>query len=206
MRATCLGLLVFVTAAMCAVATPAAAQTAVGVKGGFTLAKLKTVPDNSGVLEERVDWSGGVFVVPKRRSSVTGQFEALYSRRGTKLSADVFGFGFGLGSVRLTYLDVSALIRLRAGDGDTAGYLIAGPTVGFKRDAELVLPLGFSPSIDFAFKDTETGVTVGAGLERGRYLIEARYFFGLTNVVEAIDVVGLSAKSRMFTVLAGVRF
>lgn len=203
MRATCLGLLVFVTAAMCAVATPAAAQTAVGVKGGLTFAKLVTVPDNSGVLTNRVDWSGGVFVVPKRRARVTGQFEALYSRRGATLDADILGFG--VGDVRLTYLDVSGLVKFRAGDGDTAGYLIAGPTVGIKLDAEFIL-FGLSPSIDFAFKDTETGITVGAGLETGRYLVEARYFFGLTNVVEAIDVVGLSAKSRVFTVLAGVRF
>jgi hypothetical protein len=196
---------VFVTAAISAVATPAAAQTSVGVKAGFTLAKLKTVPDNDGVLEERVDWSGGVFVVPKSRSSVTAQFEALYSRRGAKLSADVFGFGFGVGSVRLTYLDVSGLVRLRAGDGRTAGYLIAGPTVGFKQDAELVV-LGFSPSIDAAFKDTEVGITAGAGIETGRYLLEARYMHGLTNIVEGIDIIGLSAKSRVFTVMAGVRF
>ena len=204
MRSAFVRLLAFAAVTLCAAATPAEAQPAVGVKGGFTLAKLKTVPDSGGVLEERVDWTAGVFVVPKRLSSVTGQFEALYSRRGTKLDANVFGFG--VGSVRTTYLDVSALVRLRAGDGDTAGYLIAGPTMGIKLDAELVLPLGFSPSIDSVFKDTETGITVGAGLETGRYLLEARYFAGLTNVVETIDIIGLSAKSRVFTVLAGVRF
>jgi hypothetical protein len=203
MRSAFVGILAFVVITLGLAATPAEAQTAVGVKAGAVLAKLKTVPDNGGVLADRVDWSGGVFLVPKRRSPVTVQLETLYSRRGTKLDADVFGFG--IGDIRLTYLDVSALLKLRAGDGDTAGYLMAGPTVGIKLDAEVVV-FGLSPSIDALFKDTETGLTVGAGLETGRYLLEARYMFGLTNVVEAVDVIGLSAKSRAFTVMAGVRF
>jgi hypothetical protein len=66
--------------------------------------------------------------------------------------------------------------------------------------------LGFSPSIDAAFKDTEVGITAGAGIETGRYLLEARDLHGLTNLVEGIDIIGLSAKSRVFTVMAGVRF
>src|SRR5687767_9150897 len=202
MRSAFVGILAFVVVTL-GLAPSAAAQTGVGVKAGPVLANVKTVPDNGGVLAERVDWSGGVFVVPNRRARVTAQFETLYSRRGTKLDADVFGFG--LGDIRLTYLDVSALLRLRAGDGDTAAYLIAGPTVGIKLDAEVVL-FGLSPSIDAIFKDTETGVTVGAGLETGRYVLEARYLFGLTNIVEAVDVIGLSAKSRVFSVMAGVRF
>ena len=203
MRSAFVGTIAFVAVTLCVAATPAEAQTAVGVKGGPVMARVQTVP-NTGLLEERLDFSGGLFVVPTHRSRVTAQVETLYSRRGTKLDADVFGFG--LGGVRLSYLDVSALLRLRAGDGDTAGYLFAGPTVGLKLDAELILPLGFSPSIDSAFKDTETGVTVGAGLESGRYNLEARYMHGLTNVVEVVDVLGLSAKSRVFTVMAGVRF
>lgn len=204
MRSAFVRIFAFAAVTLCVAATPVEAQTAVGLKGGPVMANVQTVPSNGGFLEERVDWSGGLFVVPKQRSGVTAQIETLYSRRGTKLGGDVFGFG--LGGVRLTYLDVSALLRLRAGDGDTAAYLIAGPTVGLKLDAELVLPLGFSPSIESAFKDTETGVTVGAGLESGRYMLEARYMHGLTNVVEVIDVLGLSAKSRVFTVMAGVRF
>ena len=203
MRATYLGLFVFVAAGMCAVATPAAAQTAVGVKGGLTVATFKTVPDNSGGLTNHVDWSGGVFVVPKARARVTAQIEALVSRRGAKLDGNVFGFG--LGDIRLTYLDCSGLVRLRAGTSNTSAYLIAGPTVGVKLAAEFVV-LGFSPSIDGAFKDTEVGITAGAGLESGRYLLEARYMLGVTNVVKVIDVAGLGAKSRVFTVLAGVRF
>ncbi len=203
MRSAVVGTIAFVVVTLGFAATPAAAQTAVGVKGGLTVAKLKTVPNNGGVLDQHMDWTGGVFVVPKHRSRVTAQFEALYSRRGSKVDADVFGFG--VGDIRLTYLDVSGLVRLRAGDGDTAGYLIAGPTVGIKLDAEFLV-FGLSPSIDGAFKDTEVGVTVGAGLESGRYVLEARYMHGLTNVVQGIDFAGLGGKSRMFSVLAGVRF
>jgi hypothetical protein len=203
MRSSFVGILTFAAVTLGVAATPAAAQTAVGVKGGLVVSTLKTVPDNAGVLDRHMDWTGGVFVVPKHRARVTGQFETLYSRRGSKVDADVFGFG--VGDIRLTYLDVSALARLRAGDGDTAGYLIAGPTVGIKLDAEFVL-FGLSPSIDGAFKDTEVGITVGAGLESGRYLLEARYMHGLTNVVKAVDIAGLGAKSRVFSVLAGVRF
>ncbi|HUR19377.1 MAG TPA: porin family protein [Vicinamibacterales bacterium] len=203
MRSGFVGLLAFAAIGLCVTATPAAAQTAVGIKGGPVMAKLKTVPDSGGLITERVDWSGGIFLVPKHQSRLTVQFETLYSRRGTKVDADVFGFG--LGDIRLTYLDVSGLVRLRAGDGETSGYLIAGPTVGIKLDAEVVV-FGLSPSIDGAFKDTETSVTVGAGLETGRYVLEARYMHGLTNVIQGIDFAGLGAKSRVFSVMAGVRF
>ena len=112
MRSTKLAVLMFVAAGVCVAATPAEAQTAVGIKGGLTFGKLETEPDNGGVLTNRVDWSGGVFIVPKRRAPVTAQLEALYSRRGTKLDTDVFGFGAG--DIRLTYLDVSGLLKLRA--------------------------------------------------------------------------------------------
>ena len=203
MRSAFVGLLAFAAVTLCVSATPAEAQTAVGLKGGPVFAKLQTEPDSGGVLSNRVDWSGGVFVVPNHRARVTAQLEGLYSRRGTKVDADVFGFG--VGDIRLTYLDASALLRLRAGDGDTAGYFIVGPTVGVKLDAEVVL-FGFSPSIDSAFKDTEVGITVGAGLEAGRYVLEARYLHGITNIVQGIDFAGLGAKSRAFSVLAGVRF
>lgn len=203
MRSAFAGLLAFAAVTLCVAATPAEAQTGVGVKGGLVVAKLKTAPDNGDVLGDRQDFSAGVFIVPNRRGPVTAQLEGLYSRRGASLEADVFGFG--LGDVRLTYLDVSALLKLRTGDGDTAGYLIAGPTVGIKLDAELAF-FGLSPSIESVFKDTETGITVGAGLEAGRYILEGRYFHGLTNIIKGIDVVGLGAKSRTLTVMAGVRF
>jgi len=202
MRSTFVGILAFAAVGVFAIATPADAQS-VGVKGGLVISKLQTEPDNAGVLDFRQDWSAGVFVIPGGRSKATVQLEALYSRRGTSVDADVFGFG--VGDIRLTYIDVSALLRLRAGAGDKGLYVIAGPTLGIKNDAELVV-FGLSPSIDAVFKDTETGITVGAGLESGRYILEGRYFHGLTNIVKGVDVVGLGAKSRTFTAMVGVRF
>src|SRR5688572_8500205 len=203
MRSFFVGAFAFAAVTLYVAATPAEAQTGVGVKGGLVIAKMETEPDNFGVLGDRQDFSAGIFIVPNRRGRVTAQIESLFSRRGASLDADVFGFG--LGDLRLTYLDVSALLKLRAGDGETAGYIIAGPTVGIKLDAELVLPF-LSPSIEGAFKDTETGITVGAGLEAGRYIIEGRYFHGLTNIVQGIDFAGVGAKSRTLSVMAGVRF
>ena len=47
---------------------------------------------------------------------------------------------------------------------------------------------------------------MGAGLEAGRYVLEGRYFHGLTNVVKGIDFGGIGAKSRTLSVMAGVRF
>lgn len=202
MRSTAVGILAFTVIGLCAIANPAEAQS-VGVKGGLVVSKLKTDPDNAGVLDFRQDWSAGVFVIPGGRSKATVQLEALYSRRGTSVDADVFGFG--VGDIRLTYIDVSALLRLRAGSGDTGLYVIAGPTIGIKNDAEVVV-FGISPSIDGVFKDTETGITVGAGLESGRYILEGRYFHGLTNIVKGVGVAGLGAKSRTLSAMIGVRF
>jgi hypothetical protein len=202
MRPAITGLLTFAVITFSLAVTPAAAQSA-GVKGGLTISKLDTQPDSGDVLGTRQDWSAGVFLIPRKNSNATVQLEGLYSRRGTGLDADVFGFG--IGDIRLTYLDVSALLRLRAGSGDTGFYVLAGPTVGFKLDAELVA-FGLSPSIEPVFKDTETALTFGAGIESGRFMIEGRYHLGITNVIQGVDFAGLGAKNRSASVMVGVKF
>ena len=89
MRSTFVGILAIAVIGLCATATAAEAQS-VGIKGGLVVSKLKTEPDNAGVLDFRQDWGAGVFVIPGGRSKATVQLEAIYSRRGTSVDADVF--------------------------------------------------------------------------------------------------------------------
>jgi hypothetical protein len=53
-------------------------------------------------------------------------------------------------------------------------------------------------------RDFEVGLTAGGGVDIGRLRIDGRFTWGLTHL--NIDTSGnTSIKSRMFTVLAGVR-
>ena len=188
------------------VAAPGAAQTTGGVKGGITTSTISTDPSASGALGSRIDFSAGAFVVLNTASRMTFQFEGLVSRRGAKLDAPVLNFGFGIGDIRLTYIDLSGLVRFNAGiSSDNQFYVIAGPTVGILMKGEFIV-LGFGADISDVLEDFDLGLAVGAGIETRFLLLEGRYTHGLRNLVIGTQFAGVSVKSRSFSVLAGIRF
>ena len=189
----------------------AAAQSA-GVKGGVALSQLATSPN---VAEESLstlaDFAGGAFVVVSD-GPISGQVEALVSRRGASIGGELFdllpGGVFGIGDLvklRLTYLDVSAFLRAQAGSDQARVYVFGGPTVGFKLDAELVVP-GFSPDLEGVTEDVDLAATGGIGVDVNHLLVEVRYSHGLRNIIPTVDTFGVEIRHRTAMVLVGVRF
>jgi len=192
--------------------SPAAAQPGVGVKGGLALSELSTQPEVAeDALSRLADFSAGAFVV-LGDSPLTAQIEALVSRRGASVGGELFdllpGGVFGIGSLaklRITYLDVSALLRAQVGPRSGRVYVFAGPTVGFKLKSEFVVP-GFSPDLDAVTEDIDLAVTGGIGVDINHVLLEARYSHGLSDLIPAVDIFGVQIRHRTAMVMIGVRF
>jgi hypothetical protein len=191
--------------ALLVLATPLAAQTGAGIKGGLMASKFSTTPDISDVLGNLNDLTGGVFVVASPDAPVTGQFEAMLSRRGTELTADAIGLG-SLGKIRGTYVDLSAFVRARVGGSErNQFYVFGGPTVGLEVQAEFVAP-GVTEDLDSATEDWDFAAVVGAGADINHVVIEGRYHHGLSNLIVGADLFGFQAKHRAVSLLVGFRF
>jgi hypothetical protein len=187
-------------------AAPAAAQLSGGVKAGLTFSTIATDPDSEGALGNRIDFAAGGFLVVSRDARATAVVEVLASRRGADIVTPIIDLGFGLGSVRLTYIDVSGLLRLRVNESAANQiYVLAGPTVSFKMDARVNVA-GFETDISDVVEDTDLGLTVGVGVETGLLLVEGRYTHGLRDILIGVDFAGVSVRSRSFSFLAGIKF
>jgi hypothetical protein len=186
-------------------AAGAAAQTAVGLKGGFAVSRFSTTPDSSEVLEQLWDLTGGLFVAASRQTPVTAQFEALLSRRGAKIAGPLGSVG-AIGTLRGTYLDLSAFVRAKAGgSADRHAYIFAGATVGLELGAEIVVD-GVSENLNDLTEDYDFGVAFGIGFDVNHLVIEGRYTHGLTELIIAPELAGIQALHRWFSIMVGVRF
>jgi hypothetical protein len=196
-------------ASLLAIAAPATAQTAVGLKAGIVSSRFATDPEIAD-LSSLTDVSAGVFAIVNRRAPLTAQIEGLVTRRGASLGGDLLDLlpgeiSFGdIVKIRGTYLDVSGLARAQFGQREQF-YLLVGPTVGIRLNAE-VSALGFSQDIDDIAKDYDVGATVGAGVDVNHLVLEARYTFGLTDLIPGVEIFNTQVRNRSFAVMAGMRF
>jgi hypothetical protein len=188
-------------------ASMASAQDAVqgGVIGGPGWATLtvKTdgnFPDFSG----RSGMAVGAFIVTPTRHGIGLEPEVLVTLKGGKATE-----GPDEASFRLTSLEFPVLLRFNAPSvpQKTAFHGLFGPTFGFTLKARQVITLsGSTEDVDVSdqTESFEVGLTAGAGVDIGRLRIDGRFTWGLTDL--NTDTAGnTSFKSRMFTVLAGVR-
>lgn len=212
--------LVFVTLlfvpVLAAAQTPRQAGPVLIVAGGVNVARLSLpFPDlDFEELEVTVDngsragFAGGLFVdvgVTPRAAFTTG---ALYSERGGKATAEVFGFGAATVDFRMTYLDVPLLARLElANAGNRKFSVLAGGLAGLRLHARAkISSLGQSASESFtdALPVFDFGVTIGGRADFGRGSVTVYYTHGLVDLTEGLSPEAV--KHRVFTALAGWRF
>jgi Outer membrane protein beta-barrel domain len=185
-------------------ASRASAQDKVqgGVIGGpgwstLTVKSDGTFPDFS----TRSGMAVGAFIVTPTRHGIGLEPEVLVTIKRAKATQAPVEALF-----RLTSLEVPILLRFTAPQ-QTAFHALFGPTFGFLLKArELRTESGITEDRDLSevTESVEFGLTGGAGVDIGRLRIDGRFTWGLTHL--NIDTSGnTSIKSRMFTVLAGVR-
>ena len=178
---------------------------AVGVKAGMNFANLNFEGDGATVnLDQRKGFVGGLFVVWPATGRVALQTEALYSQKGAQMEEDGAS-----GKIKLDYVDVPVLARFSSPvSGGTSFHVFAGPSFNFRVSAKAESSFEDeeeNEDIDDDVERFDLGLVAGAGLEFGRFVLDGRYTWGLSNINkdEADDV---KIKNHVFAVMAGIRF
>ncbi len=198
------------------IATPLAAQTSFGVRGGMTLSTLAASEEEE---EFEVSYLTGFHlgVTASLGSGGPGLLlSAAYAQRGATLTADIpVGLDSGESfeaSVNLAYIDIGAFGKIPIG---TAPYLLVGPTLGLRVACSTTFSAeGVNVTADCGegleddpYKTFDFGVSGGAGVcfdVGGRdVVVEALYGFGILNLIDDSDE---SVRNRGFTIRAGVDF
>jgi hypothetical protein len=182
----------------------ASAQVGGGVKVGVNFASVSASLDTGETKSMRTGLVAGGFLTIALSDMVGIQPEVLYSMEGTKLK-----FASGSLSIESTakidVVRVPLLLRVGPKPRSTAsGFLVVGPSFGFIARAKTTTPNG--PDIDFKddLKSTDVALLFGGGVTFGKFLAEARYTAGMTdlNKTSSSD----PNKSQVFSVLVGVAF
>jgi hypothetical protein len=149
--------------------------------------------------------TGGGYIAFPLANRLAFQPEALFVMKGVKLN-ETNGGSF---SARLYYLDAPLLVRFLASLNPARPvYLFGGPTFGIKLGSSATLD---SPSqtldvnINPALKTLDIGLTVGAGIEHGRFLFEARFTAGITDIAAASYPHPDALRNRTILMMAGVK-
>jgi hypothetical protein len=178
----------------------AAAQQA-GVKAGVTVSNLSFNPDYGArsAAERKTGVTGGIFVVAPVHQRLALQLEALVSQQGAR---EVFRFG---DAVKLTYLDVPVLARIRAfSAAGGSAYVFSGPTVGIRLSAKYDDD-GEVEDISDDIDRFNVGWTAGLGAEVGRVVMDVRYTWGLTTLITEGDT-GSKLRTGSLAAMVGLRW
>lgn len=195
------------SAALIALAVPGAARAqepSFGFRAGLNLADFAItgddVPDEVDS-KTRAGFVGGIFATIPISGVVGFQPEALYSMQGTRFSED----GMTV-TLEVDYFQVPLLGRFALGSGSPVA-LLAGPTLGIRTHAKVSAP-GVPAEASEEFADAlerfDAGLVAGLAVDVGRFVLDGRYTWGLTNTArESGDG---SAKNRVWSFTAGMRF
>lgn len=177
------------------------AQTA-GVTAGANLSTF-SLKEVDLKFRRQPGWAAGIFFGSPPEYGVALQPEILVSVKGTRDSATP---SLG-GSFQLMYLDIPVLFRVFPVQiGKVRVYEFGGPFFSF-----LVHTCG-KPNAGGACQDAggqfgsrDAGLTVGAGVDVGRLMVDVRGSFGIANVGDP-TVTDITYRTRAISVMGGFRF
>ena len=185
-------------------AAPAQAQWLnIGVKGGVNVATQQISGGGSGPSpQQRVGVVAGVFDTLPAFSWLDVQAEALYAVKGSKITVE------GITTTEeIDYLEVPVLARVKKAAGRWKLYGGAGPSTAFRLRARTRTSFsGSTEEIDIGnqVESIDFGVGMGAGVERGRLVIDVRYTLGLSDI-DKDKTDATKTKNRTIAVTVGYR-
>ena len=194
----------------------ASAQTTVsaGVKAGAVIASVPHAGDvvdqiagtESVDVRAKVGLTGGGFVQFVVNDRFSFQPELLFVMKGVQL--DLPGDS-GTVSAAVNYLEFPLLARFTTNLTDAIrGYVMVGPafgvTVGTDGNFDATIATE-ELDLDPAITRRDFGLVFGGGIERSRFLLEARYNLGLTDIATDIYEHNDALRNRAFSVLIGIR-
>jgi hypothetical protein len=180
--------------ALAAGARPAYAD---GVSFGAKIGPLfPSISKDVTNFKNRTGWLGGVWVGGNRRGAVGIQADFLYGKKNVP-SPLVAG-----GDVDVHFFEIPVMARINLGTSDNAGgYILVGPAFDINLKSELN-----GLDVKSQYESLDLGIIGGAGFEITRFILEVRYNWGLSNVINGDLTNTTPIKTRTFVILFGVRF
>ena len=160
------------------------AQATFGVKGGVVIASVSGA-DRENFDKSLVGFAAGGFLSVKLASRFALQPELYLVQKGAKAEASDL-----TGQVRITFIEVPVLAKfiVPTQSSQAKPYFYGGPAIAFRSGCNAKLTAegtSISSSCDdgeIRVKSTDFSFLLGAGVEIGRALVEARYDLGLSKL------------------------
>ena len=194
---------VFFTLFLLLLAIPAQAQVNIGVIGSVNFATVSGEDsDGEAIVSDRrtLYGLGGVLDVHlNERWSL--RTEPMYLQKGAQnIDGDNISF-------KGEYLEVPLFLKLSLGSGPARPYLMAGPSVGFRLNTEVIFDnaeIAGTFDADDVTESVDFGVDFGAGLSLRlsgvSLFVEGRYDLGVTDVFKGGEIAGqVSDDADVFT-------
>jgi hypothetical protein len=179
---------------------PPPAQSSVGgigfgVKGGYLYSSFSQAGES---LNAKGGWEAGIFLGGGRSGVVGLMAELMYARKS-------FEEGAISKTTKLDYFEIPLLLRLNIGSSNknkgVIFYGLAGPVFDFNLKAERD-----GVDVSDSYEKYDIGVLAGGGLEISRIILEARYNWGLKNLLKNSGALSGDLKNQTFALLGGIRF
>lgn len=172
----------------------AAAQPSFGGRAGLAVANINGLPgaDTQVAESPRLGPTVAAFARVPVASGFDIQPEVGYVPRGVRRELDPAVLTRG-GSpvaevVRVSYVDVAALGRIRLPGGPSADAgVVLGPALSRKVGEDVTSEYADGSEVALAgdfLTNTDVGLVIGVDVGSGPFLVDVRYTFGLTNVYE----------------------
>lgn len=195
--------LVLAACAVLATSSPAWAQSGAGVMLGINWATLHFSGTDVIQPDKRTGLAVGLFFTAPVAKSAGIEMDVLYSQKGAKITE-----GGGSMTIEVDYLDVPVLARMTAGAGPTKLAFVVGPSFGFKLRAHAKEEFGGQSQDTDIGPDVSSfdfGLVIGAGIDAGKFLLDGRYQWGLSNANKTEFATTDTVKHRVLSILFGIR-
>src|SRR5688572_8324866 len=165
-------------------ATAAQAQgVTFGVKGGVNFSSIAVEDEDEDLdFTSRTGIVGGLFFVWPANARFALQLEGLYSQNGAE-----FEVSGAEAQLEFDYVQFPVMVRASTARNSSgaAFHVFGGPSLGIRLNAKTTASFegeSFDEDISEDVEKIDVGVVAGAGVELGRFIVDGRYTWGLTNL------------------------
>lgn len=161
----------------------AAQEITAGVKAGLNISNLN---ENGEMVSSTNGLIAGGYARRTLKDRIAIQVEALISPQGGAYR-DL--------TVNLNYLQIPVLGVMTFGDSETKPFVFAGPALGLK----LTSNIGDEEESEDIKTSNDFSLVFGGGVAMGKFSVDARYAWGLSDVDPGSDI----SKNRVFSIMFG---
>ena len=176
-----------------------------GVKGGINISNLKLESEGTSITGDgRAGFLFGFWVAKDFNPRAGIQVEALFSKKGGEFGEGVLDIEDA--SFSLTYIEIPALARVNFPVAPAIVRVLAGPTFAFHVNESIKFGGEELDADQIDLKTFEMGFALGGAVEFKKFVVDARYTWGLTDINGSDDEGEPTAKNGTISISFGYRF